>query len=398
MPATATTIVFGGSGADTITTGNGGSIIFGDNGSVYYRSPGVPGTVQTTNTGVGANDTITAGTGNNTIFGGSGSDNYRRSRRHRQQHHHRSRRAYSVLYNRHCQPDRTTDPQLAQNEQIVAGNGKNIIFGGSGADAITSGNGNSIIFGDNGSVQYQSPGVLGTVQSTYATNGANDTITAGTGNNIIFGGTGSDNITAGLGGRGNNIIFGEDGSIQFFPAGSPSLAQSIDVQLASNNIINAGNGNNIIFGGSGSNTLTAGNGSNIIFGSNGQVSYQSPGVLGTAQTTNSSIGGNDTITAGNGSDYVFGGYGSNTITLGGTTTPDPRTSSASIVIGHSGEIDFDQQGLFPKDAYSVDNYLGGDDVIRVAGGNNLIIGGAGDNWLFGGTGNDIIFGAGGRVA
>ncbi len=273
-------IVFGGSGADTITTGNGSSIILGDSGSVTYQSPGVLGTVQTTNTGVGAADVITAGTGSNTIFGGAGNDNITAGLGgtgsniiigHDGLIQYFTTGTASLI--------ETTDPQLAQNEQIRAGNGNNIIFGGSGADTIATGNGGSIIFGDNGQVTYQSPGVLGTVQTTNAGVGANDTITAGTGSNYIFGGTGSDNITAGLGGTGNNTIFGEDGSIQFFPAGSPSLAQSIDVQLASNNIINAGDGNNIIFGGSGSDTITAGNGSNIIFGDNGQVSYQSPGVL-----------------------------------------------------------------------------------------------------------------------
>ncbi len=173
-----------------------------------------------------------------------------------------------------------------------------------------------------------------------------------------------------------------------------------DLQIAANNTITVGNGNNIIFGGSGKNTIVAGlagTGSNIIFGSNGEVSYLSPNALDTAQTIDSGIGGDDVITAGNGSNYVFGGYGSDSISLGGVTSPNPSQSSASIVVAHNGLIDFDPATNLPKTVYSVDNATGGNATVHTAAGNNVIIGGAGNNWLYGGTGNDVIFGAGGRV-
>ena len=194
-----------------------------------------------------------------------------------------------------------------------------------------------------------------------------------------------------------------------------SLVESTDPELAANNVITTGNGNNIIFGGSGSDSITAGNGDNIIFGDNGMVQYQSSGVLGTIQTTNPGTGGNNVITGGNGNNYVFGGFGDNVINLGGITSPG--NSSASIVIGHNGVIEFDPAGQLPPadqsqagmfqvysignsaaaTVYSVDNSTGGNDVVHVAGGNNILIGGAGNNGLYGGTGNDIIFGAGGEI-
>ena len=405
-------IIFGGSGSDTITAGNGDNIVLGDNGMVRYQSSGVLGTIQATNSGIGGTDTITAGDGNNIILGGTGSDTITVGDGNNTIFGDDG--SIQFFSSGMASLIQTTDPELAANNVITAGNGDNIIFGGSGADRITARDGNNIIFGDNGMVQYQASGLVASLATTNPTVGGNDVIRAGDGNNIILGGTGSDTITVG---DGNNTIFGDDGSIQFFSSGMANLIQTTDPELAANNVITAGNGDNIIFGGSGSDTITAGNGDNIVLGDNGMVRYQSSGVLGTIQTTNSGTGGDNVITAGNGSNYVFGGFGNNVITLGGVTSTSPGASSASIVIGHTGEIEFDptgtsltaaqpQAGLFQAYSidngtaaavYSTDNNIGGNDVVTVAAGNNILIGGAGNNSLYGGTGNDVIFGAGGKI-
>jgi Ca2+-binding RTX toxin-like protein len=384
--------IIGGDGANAIWVGDGNNTIFGHNGTVQYQSSGLLSSLQTMNPTIGSSALIIAGDGNNIIFGGAGvnaiwvgdgsdiimgHDGY-------------------IQFFASGRPSliETTDPQLAGHVGIIAGDGNNVIFGGSGSNAIGAGDGDNIIFGSNGMVNYQSPGLVGTIQTTNAGTGGDDLIAAGNGNNIILGGAGSNMIGVG---DGNNTILGHDGYIHFFSSGTASLIEATDLQLAASNVIDAGDGNNIVFGGSGSDTITVGNGDNIVFGDNGMVTYQSSGVLGTIQTISSGTGGDDTITGGNGSNYVFGGFGNDTITLGGVTSTSGSQSSASVIIGDSGVIEFDTAGLLPVAVYSVDNATGGNDVIRTAAGNNILIGGAANDRLYGGTGDDIIIGDGGKI-
>ena len=382
-------VILGGAG-DTISAGDGNNIIVAAYGQVTGTSAGFHTNVQTTSPGGISGDNITVGNGNNIVIGAGGNNAIQTGNGANVIIGDEGAVGYDSMGA--LSSIATTNPAIYGINTINVGNGNNIIFGGSGVDNIAAGDGDNIIFGDNGQVQYQAAGVLGTIESTYPTSGGNDTIKVGNGNNMIFGGPGSDTITAG---NGNNTIFGDDGEIQSFSSGLPSLIESIDVQVVGNNTITVGDGNNLIFGGSGADHIAFGNGNNIVFGDNGMVQYAASGVRGSAETTNSGIGGDDVITGGNGSNYVFGGFGDDTITLGGVTAG--TNSSASIVMGDNGEIDFDSQGLLPVAAYSVDNGTGGNDTIRVAAGNNFLIGGAGADWLYGGTGDDVIVGDGARI-
>src|SRR5690606_32663902 len=110
--------------------------------------------------------------------------------------------------------------------------------------------------------------------------GGNDTITAGlddpTRNNIIFGGSGNDAITAGSG--PNNIVLGDSGLIlsAFTVNGTPNLALPLDGHLitlgqigttdpgyGSDAHVRTGLGHDIIFGGPGSDQIMSGDGQTL---------------------------------------------------------------------------------------------------------------------------------------
>ncbi|MCK9231001.1 MAG: hypothetical protein M0P18_10020, partial [Syntrophales bacterium] len=128
------------------------------------------------------------------------------------------------------------DPAVGGNDEIVAGEGSNRVFGGIGDDEITTGNGDDIVLGDNGVIEFYPGGVIKSIRTTYPGFGGDDTVTVGDGRNIILGGTGNDEIT---GGNGSDIVFGDNGEVLFDLEGrletvSTSLSdrEAVDVTMA----------------------------------------------------------------------------------------------------------------------------------------------------------------------
>ena len=138
----------------------------------------------------------------------------------------------------------TTNQTDGGDDTIVAGDGNNVVLGGSGADQITLGNGANTILGDNGDATFAVALASGTVaggNAAYsrtltqiettaevssngtlrdtadqtaggAVRGGDDTIGVGAGNNVIFGGLGADHITTGA---GNDVVLGDSGTAIF---------------------------------------------------------------------------------------------------------------------------------------------------------------------------------------
>ncbi len=105
-------VIFGGSGADTITmNGSGDNVIFGDNGAASYVN-GVLTEVETT-----GETALAEIDGENAIP----SDEFNNS---------------GDVY--------------GGNDTITVGDGDNVIVGGLGADTITTGSGSNVVLGDSG--------------------------------------------------------------------------------------------------------------------------------------------------------------------------------------------------------------------------------------------------------
>ncbi len=378
-------VILGGSWADTISVGAGNNIILGDNGEAWFTTSGVLTTIDTIaeiaptdgstpseqtddptqgGTIYGGDDLITVtGNGNNVIFGGLGADTITVNGNGNNEILGDSGYAnFSItgvlqtIYSTYVgAPVGGTLPVGAvakdlgtsSNDTIVlgtangAGTGNNLVFGGSGADAITVyGNGNNIILGDDGEADFTDH-VLTYLTSTDTNDGGDDTIIArGNGNDVVFGGLGADTIE--LGG-GTNAVLGDSGVAEFSNSGVIETVYSIapdaivggtiDTGSSSDDTITVGNGNDVVIGGSGDDQITAGNGNDYIIGDDGSVQYivaDGVNVVDSAQTTYGQYGGADTIKAGNGVDSIIGGDGNNVITAG--------NGNDDIILGSNGEI------------------------------------------------------------
>ena len=420
-------------GHDVLTGDAGDDIAFGDHGIVTQTTlqPGEPiGTlrlvtpgpvkrVETTRDANGVSDVIDGGTGNDFLLGGYGGDSITDAI------------GENVIFGDfgyiNLTPANTSspidsmgtlDPSLGapspdENDTIIAGLGdvvrSDIIFGGSGDDAITGGSGpNNIVFGDSGEILSAAtvngtPNLaqpldghlitLGQVGTTDPLFGGNDRITTGLGRDMIFGGPGSDQIVANNGETaatpdGSDIVFGDQGYLDYVSSdrdqtdidviaagdlvpfapgingGNDIATGAVDLGTGGGDVVTTGSGGDIIVGGVGGDAIVAGAGNNLVFGDDGQAlsavtvngtpDLQAQGLdgypitLGQVGTIAPLIGGNDSITTGVGRDIIFGGLGSDQIVANsGETAANP--DAEDDVFGDQAYIDYVSYDRDPTD-------------------------------------------------
>jgi Ca2+-binding RTX toxin-like protein len=161
------TFLFGGSGDDTLTGGQGGTSIYGEAGD-------------DTLTGGKTFDTIVGDAGNDKIVGASGYD-----------------RLEGGPGDDIISGDAGGDSILGGdgNDKLAAGDGDDTLAGGDGSDTVTGGAGQDVIDGDSG----------------------NDNLSGGASHDAIHGGDGNDELHAGddfdylWGGPGDDRLYGEAG-------------------------------------------------------------------------------------------------------------------------------------------------------------------------------------------
>jgi Ca2+-binding RTX toxin-like protein len=310
--------VLTGSGADTLTVGDGDNTIKTGNGANTVTAG------QGTNriTGGDDADTITAGDGGNTIDGGDGAN---------------------------------TLTSGAGNDRINSGIGADTIVAGAGSDQVTVHGGADTVDSGAGSdrlvVDYSALGtdVIGGVTSgnllsgysghiadntvhsvdfvateafTVTTGAGNDKITTGGASDRLTGGAGNDSLDAG---DGNDILSGGDDQDTLRGAGGTDQ-------------LNGGDGNDKLLGGAGSDALDGGAGVD-----RAQYTYATAGLLADLQVSSVNTGeasgdtyvsvedligssfadnlrgdaGNNSIWGGNGDDSLFGRLGNDEL-IGGS--------------------------------------------------------------------------------
>ena len=417
-------LVIAGAGSDSVNSGNGPDIVIGDDGTVLFSSTGVLQSVASADPAFGGADVLTVGAGNSIVLGGVGNDMIYAGNGNSVL---LGDDGLLTFTNNALSKVQTTDPSVGGNDSISAGNGDLVVLGGGGADRMRLGNGRDVVLGDNGAVTFFADGAVASVASSDPQFGGNDAIVAGNGDNIIVGGTGDDSLTLG---SGNNVVFGDDASLTYadttidgdantlawsgrtalgangwitFSDGLLLSATSTDVAAGGNDMITAGNGQNLVVGGLGNDVVKAGNGSNIVIGDNGQVTYSGAAIISTIQTINPEAGGGrDTITLGDGINIVLGGQGLDSITLG---------NGRNIALGDDGQVTFTNgsyyrvQGHdwdevtdgFAGDVRTIDPQLGSSDTIIAGLADNLIMGGAGNDAIRVGAGNNVILGGNGEA-
>ena len=261
-------IVIGGMGSDRVTTGTGTDILLGDNGQVRMNASGTllaqitstqmgSGSADVINTNDGnktviggdAGDTITTGTGKHVLFGDSGVITFYDS---------------GIL----AQAE-SIAPAIGGDDSIRTGDGDTIAIGGAGSDGISTGGGNDLLFGDNASVTQDTSGRISVGQTIEPFIGGNDTLSSGNGDNALFGGFGADNLT---GGAGNDQLLGDGGRV-IFVEGDLKTVESIDPFVGGIDRLDGGGGSNAIIGGDGDDLVIGSLDHDVLAGDYATITY-----------------------------------------------------------------------------------------------------------------------------
>ncbi len=257
--------VLTGTGADTITVGDGSNIV---------------------RVGAGAN-TVTTGNGNNLVVGGGDADTITTAG-----------------------GNDTIDGGAGTNT-ISAGQGFNTITGGGGADTITALDGGNLVDAGNGTNRV----TTGAGADTIVTGTGDDTIVSGAGDDLITSRGGADSVDAGAGNDrltidysamttdvvggivSGNLGAGYVGHIQ------DQATSVLDFQGVESFSMTGGSGNDQLYSGAGADTLSGGAGNDILDGGAGDDVMA--GGLGDDQLLIDSAGDVVVELAGQGSDTAW---------------------------------------------------------------------------------------------
>ncbi|WP_413162054.1 cadherin domain-containing protein [Capilliphycus salinus ALCB114379] len=182
---------------------------------------------------------------------------------------------------------------------IAANEGNDTVDGGNGNDTIFGGKDNDVIFGSDGD-----DWLNGNLGDDFLDGGDNnDTLFGGQDNDTLFGGNGDDWLNGNLGddfldgGEGNDMVYGgQDGDTLTGGTGNDSLFGNIG-----NDLIAGNDGNDLIYGGKNNDTVSGNQGNDTLYGD-----------LGNDVVDGSE--GNDLIFGGEGNDILIGAGGNDTLT------------------------------------------------------------------------------------
>ena len=318
----------------------------------------------------------------------------------------------------------TTDPAVGGDDDIVVGDGSDIVLGGVGSDAIDADRltgqsvgvetGDDIVIGDNGFAEFFTNDDNQTVRqisTTDAEHGDRDLINTSNGSDIVLGGSGGDLIDAGTD-QSDDVVVGDNGIANFTETGKLTDIATTDPATGGDDDITVGDGSDVVLGGVGSDAIDADrltgasliteSGDDIVIGDNGDVLFNADAagrVVTRIRTTDPDQGDRDIINTSNGSDIVFGGSGGDTIDAG-------LSNHGDIVVGDNGIANFTAAGELADIATTVPA-TGGDDDITVGDGDDIVLGGVGSDAIDvdratgalipGDTGDDVVVGDNGRA-
>ncbi|MCA9242256.1 MAG: calcium-binding protein, partial [Planctomycetales bacterium] len=290
----------------------------------------------------------------------------------------------------------TSTPLDAGNDTIFTDGGEDVVFGGSGDDNIDTGSAaeRDWVVGDNGSASYDSTGVLSQLETIDPAEGGADQINAGDGSDVVFGGAGVDYVHVLRGTTttistdgGRDVIVGDNAVAHFDNVDGAAVLRFVDttsVDIGAGDFLFGDAGNDIILGGAGGDWISGGVGGDLLFGDAAEVNLNTSEQLLDATTTDPTIGGADSLQGGAGDDTAVGGTGNDTLT-GGT--------GHDILLGDHALIDRDlpanQQftSIFTATADA-----GGADTMHGDDGDDFLLGQQAGDSLYGGAGDDDITG------
>jgi Ca2+-binding RTX toxin-like protein len=433
-------VVVGGTGSDTIVDAGGSNVVLGDNaalssvaGSAHIAATDpVDGAADAiTILGDGSNwvmgetggDAISTGDGDDLVFGDFGELD---GALPAQPAVPRTPAAWSFT----SIFTRDADTPAGADDTIDAGNGRNVVLGGQGADRIASGSGDDDLIGGNDVAGGEDGG-------DWIDGGAGDDVIAGDNASVVANGLATSPLDRTLAGStlytavatggyvadvdpsaGVDPSYGLERTIVLFDGGSTAAPGTF--------------GDDTIAGGAGNDTIFGQNGDDTIQGDGALAAPGTSGTLGTVDAPGSTSGGPgdgmDYVEGGAGADLIFGGLGQDDLVGGSSdlfgydTAPQRDSDGADAIFGDLGDAaSIDDPGDVSANGHSEDaDTIAGDnaDVFRVvdAAGRyvsfayddyagetqpivvravQLLDGDATGDFLFGESGNDTIYGEGG---
>jgi Ca2+-binding RTX toxin-like protein len=301
--------VVGGTGADEISVSDGGSVILGDNGQIDIdaATQGIDLIVSTA-TDFGGDDIITSGEGFDHVVGGTGADEIRVGDGGSVILGDNGQIDRDVANGSLVQIISMAAAD-AGDDTVISGEGFDYVIGGTGADEINVSDGGGMILGDNGQINVDPvTGDLASMATSDSAFGGSDTIVAGDGSTFIFGGSAGDMISSA---SGDDVIAGDQATLSFV-SGVRSVFTSVieDPAYGGNDSVSTGAGDDWVILGEGDDTSLSDSGLNVFIGDAGRIEGDgTTGIIMRVETTQPSIGGNDSITGGSDRDVQFGGAG-----------------------------------------------------------------------------------------
>ncbi len=270
---------------------------------------------------------------------------------------------------------RYLDPEIyaGKADELLGGDGHDVIYGGEGDDLLNGGTGNDLLIGGaDDDTLYGEDGddlILGDemtvgnnifnrmsgLLSSAADRGGDDVIDGGNGDDRLFGLGGADTL---VGGEGNDVLQGD--RLDFVNGFSYELNTT-----AGNDFLDGGAGDDELYGDGGGDTLLGGAGNDRLEGD--------------SSTSGGAGHGNDVLDGGEGNDILIGFGGDDE--LRGGEGDDVMSGDAT-------------EEYLPLAFHGNDRLYGGAgrDSLSGNGGNDLLDGGQDDDSLWGGRGNDTLIG------
>jgi Ca2+-binding RTX toxin-like protein len=301
--------------------------------------------------------------------------------------------------------------------QASASSGPAADAGSPGNDTLRGGAGADVLFGDfaemtagAGALTLGWAWKIAGVASVDAAVGGDDELDGGLGSDVMVGGTGNDLLgpKVGLADGGTDVLFGDNASVAYnLAVAVPTRLSIISTALAFGgaDTLRGASDADILVGGADADSLEGQGGNNILIGDGAiitQVMAATSLAVSTVVSVASPMDGADTILANDGTNVVMGGNGADVITLGngGNLVAGDNasfTARASAVALAAGTV-FAGPGKFE----STTPVEGGNDTILAGGGDNILIGGAGADSIgaglaAGAIGRNIVLGDHGGV-
>ncbi|MDO6609314.1 putative Ig domain-containing protein, partial [Saccharophagus degradans] len=399
--------LYGFIGNDTLITGAGQDIIYGD--AYFYevieeRGGGIYSIGFTQFdwsvsddyddliiSGAGV-DTIFAGAGNDSVFAGADSDViFGDQANDAEMNGFLGDDGYVGLYTIY-QYYSDLEPSLHGEDFLDGGSGNDFIYGNGGNDTITGGDGQDYIHGDDFVLAEQHHG--------------SDTLLGGAGVDYLLGGGGKDKLE---GGAGNDVLYGDSLQVEeigvFAGASVFSGRSSIfngrtytQSVTGDNDILNGGAGSDIIFGDGGDDILIGGVGDDHLFGGAGNDTYifnAGDGVDTINDTDIKEVIIYDSVTnfAVDGGDAILQ-YGSGTSLSQIRFVGSSIGSIENLVVASLIDTPDEHNNVIILSSNSTQLVDGGDgdDLLISLDEGDTLRGGAGRDYLLGGGGDDILDG------